>query len=210
MNNLYDKIYEAVNTGIQKALIINNDQSDDTSVNFHHKEISADIDMLDHYVYELLHTDESPKYCCQKIAKYFKENQKRYIVKNFDELSEIYWKIRTAYEYASGHLKWLDMRNVVILILNDGSEMAYMENIKNARFIKFKNNITGHDIILHKSLKTSDDLISWMECSEYENFDESETVKKEDIYNDYDGYKHTYIGSNTQNEDLRPFMYCKK
>jgi len=27
MNKLYDKIYEAVNTGIQKALIISDDQS---------------------------------------------------------------------------------------------------------------------------------------------------------------------------------------
>jgi len=43
MNNLYNKIYEAVNNGIQKALIISNDQSDDSSVKFHNKEISAEF-----------------------------------------------------------------------------------------------------------------------------------------------------------------------
>jgi len=43
MNNLYNKIYEAVDTGIQKALIISDDQSNDSSVRFHNKEISNEF-----------------------------------------------------------------------------------------------------------------------------------------------------------------------
>jgi len=43
MNSLYNKIYEAINNGITKALIIDDEQSQDVSVNFQHKELSADF-----------------------------------------------------------------------------------------------------------------------------------------------------------------------
>jgi len=43
MDNLYNKIYEAIDNGIQKALIITDDQSSDSSVRFHNKEITTDF-----------------------------------------------------------------------------------------------------------------------------------------------------------------------
>jgi len=43
LRNIKNKIYEAVDTGIQKALIITNDQSNDSSVRFHNKEISTEF-----------------------------------------------------------------------------------------------------------------------------------------------------------------------
>jgi len=48
MNNLYNKIYEAIDNGIQKALIITDNQSSDSSVRFHNKEISTDFILYDH------------------------------------------------------------------------------------------------------------------------------------------------------------------
>ena len=43
MKNLYNKIYEAINTGIQKALIL--DDEDDISINYQHKKISNNFNI---------------------------------------------------------------------------------------------------------------------------------------------------------------------
>jgi len=43
MNNLYNKIYNAINEGVQKALIVKNDQADDISVGWSEKEISIEF-----------------------------------------------------------------------------------------------------------------------------------------------------------------------
>jgi len=43
MYKLYNDIYEAVNAGIQKALILADDQSEDTSVKFHNKKVSSEF-----------------------------------------------------------------------------------------------------------------------------------------------------------------------
>jgi len=51
MNNLYNKIYEAINTGIQKALIIDDGQNKDVSIGWKNRNITAETDMLSYYVY---------------------------------------------------------------------------------------------------------------------------------------------------------------
>lgn len=43
MNNIYKKIYEAVDTAIQKALIINDNPDNDVSVKWKEKEVSNEF-----------------------------------------------------------------------------------------------------------------------------------------------------------------------
>jgi len=121
MNNLYDKIYEAVNTGIQKALIIKDGQTEDVSVNFHHKAINTNVNTLNHYVRELINGDDN-EYYYNLICEHYKNNQIKYIVKDFDELY-ILWDIMYNGLYNTYNLfQWIDLHNVITIINSDGTE----------------------------------------------------------------------------------------
>jgi len=75
MNNLYNKIYEAINTGIQKALIIDNGQESDTSIKWGNKKINNGNNMLAYYV-SLLNTNNANEIrdVYQDIMRFHEEN----------------------------------------------------------------------------------------------------------------------------------------
>jgi len=75
MNSLYNKIYEAVNAGIQKALIIDNNQESDTSINWQNKKLDNSNNMLAYYV-SLLNTNNANEIrdIYQDIMHFHKEN----------------------------------------------------------------------------------------------------------------------------------------
>jgi len=153
MNKLYNKIYEAINAGIQKALIINDTQDDDVSVNFSHKKISAEFNVMDQYVEELMdmHKYQDLQNQYYKIIQYYDDFHKKYKVKDFEELVTIFNKIRSI---TGCSLYWIDTSDVISLILDNDIEIPLNQFNKKwdkAVFIKIKNSVCGHDIITHKN-----------------------------------------------------------
>jgi len=170
--------------------------------------------MLNQYVQELLNskldTDE-PKYNYRMVKEYYRLHKKRYIVKDFNELVKIYYKLILFEDPDSINLNWIDMHNAVSVILNDGTEKDLIENMvsENVKFVKFKNNETGHDIIMLKNIMDDNNLMQWKIGIEYEHFNDNEIISGGDIYTDYNGYEHTYINSNNQNGKFPALEHCK-
>jgi len=166
MNNLYNKIYEAVNTGIQKALIINDSQTDDVSVKFHNKNINNSIDMYPSYVSDLLDNvteDAYPVY--ENILTYYKETGLRYkptdiyrYIQLFNKIARISNAMHTKID-----MSWINSSEFISVILKDGSEMPlflYDKKSKKGEFIKIS--VLGHDIILHKDFNISMLRYNWL------------------------------------------------
>ncbi|WQJ53230.1 MAG: hypothetical protein [Wendovervirus sonii] len=135
MKNLYKKIYEAINTGIQKALVLDNEG--DVSIIYQHKKIVNNINVISYYVEELLN-DADIEYNYEKIINYYKETGYKYELNNFEELRIIFDKIKNI-EDAS--FEWIsNMKDYISIILEDKSEINfYEETDKNPLFLKFAN-----------------------------------------------------------------------
>lgn len=222
MNKLYEKIYEAVNAGIQKALIIDPEQ--DVSICWQDKKIQSNVNIMNHYVKELMagNTDQY-----EYILKCNKETGQKYHIKNFNELIEIF-KIIDKIPEQKNDLHWLQLSDILCLITYDNEEVSF-DNADDydIKFIKIKNNITGHDIILHKDLLISgihNDKLEWNKTYVHQNFFNNidcisctkqpklplEEVKKIVVY-DYDGYINTYNNINIENKQYMnypAFKYC--
>ncbi|WQJ53312.1 MAG: hypothetical protein [Wendovervirus sonii] len=135
MKNLYKKIYEAINTGIQKALVL--DDEEDVSIIYQHKKIVNNENLMFHYV-DILLQDSDNEYNYKQIIKYYENTEYTYKVKDFDELRNIFDKIKDI-EYAS--FEWIEnMKDYISIVLKDKSEINfYEETDKNPLFLKFAN-----------------------------------------------------------------------
>ncbi|WQJ53933.1 MAG: hypothetical protein [Wendovervirus sonii] len=91
MKHLYKNFYEAINTGIQKALVL--DDEDDISMNYQHKKIINNKNLLPYYVSELLKGVDI-EYNYEQIIRYYNETGYNYKVKNFNELRNIFDRIK--------------------------------------------------------------------------------------------------------------------
>jgi len=223
--NLYNKIYEAIDNGIQKALIISDNQDNDTSIRWKEKEISNDFNLLNEYVKKFL-TSNNYKEIYQEMS-YLLNGDIKYKVHDFEELTELYKRLYFAQNPVVGgshdnvNINWIDFSNTIILILDDYSEIPldmFNKDIHKILLIKIKNNICGHDIIFHKDIKISKG-IQWNETEvDEETFNKTECVKAngssywEAVRKNCDGYEHTYNNINIKDDDddnYPAFKYCK-
>ncbi|WQJ53404.1 MAG: hypothetical protein [Wendovervirus sonii] len=134
MKQLYKKLYEAINTGIQKALIL--DDEDDVSIIYQHKKIVNNENLLPYYVSELLN-DTDIEYNYEQIINYYKETGYTYKVKDFNELKSIFDKIKNIENIS---LEWIDMKDYISIVLEDKSEINFYEETgKKSLFLKFAN-----------------------------------------------------------------------
>ncbi|WQJ53475.1 MAG: hypothetical protein [Wendovervirus sonii] len=134
MKNLYRKLYEAINTGIQKALIL--DDKDDISMNYQHKKIVNNSNVISYYVNDLLNEADN-EYNYEQIIKYYKETGYKYKVKDFNELRNIFDKIKN---FKNVSFEWLDMKDYISIVLKDNTEINFYEKTnKKQLFLKFAN-----------------------------------------------------------------------
>ncbi|WQJ53925.1 MAG: hypothetical protein [Wendovervirus sonii] len=191
MEQLYKKIYEAINTGIQKALVL--DDEDDISMNYQHKKISNNSNLISYYVDELLQ-DSDNEYNYEQIIKYYEETGYKYKVKDFDELRNIFDKIKDI-EYAS--FEWIEnIKDYISIVLEDRSEINfYEETDKKPLFLKFANdNILNTEneilIYLHGDHYISAYTVMW-QTKKVQIQDNKYLINDENIADkDYSGYKN--------------------
>ncbi|WQJ53926.1 MAG: hypothetical protein [Wendovervirus sonii] len=135
MKYLYNKIYEAINTGIQKALVL--DDEDEVSMNYQHKKIVNNTNVISYYVNELLQNSNN-EYNYKQIIKYYEETGYTYKVKDFNELRNIFDKIK---KIKNASFEWIsNMKDYVSIVLDDSSEINFYEKTdKKPLFLKFAN-----------------------------------------------------------------------
>ncbi|WQJ53260.1 MAG: hypothetical protein [Wendovervirus sonii] len=134
MNYLYKKIYEAINTGIQKALVL--DDEEDISMNYQHKKIVNNSNLMPYYVDDLLQ-DSDIEYNYEQIIKYYEETGYTYKVKDFNELKNIFDKIKN---FKNVSFEWLNIKDYISIVLEDNSEINFYEKTdKNPLFLKLAN-----------------------------------------------------------------------
>ncbi|WQJ53820.1 MAG: hypothetical protein [Wendovervirus sonii] len=189
MKNLYKKIYEAINAGIQKALILNDE--DDISINYQHKKIVNNFNIISYYVDELLQNSDI-EYNYEQIIKYYEETGYTYKVKNFKELKSIFDKIKGIENISC---EWIDMKDYVSIVLEDNSEINFYEKTdKNPLFLKFANDDilnTGNEILiyLHGEHCVSKEKYIWQTKQEQIQNDEYCINDKNIAEKDYSGYE---------------------
>ncbi|WQJ53900.1 MAG: hypothetical protein [Wendovervirus sonii] len=161
MKYLYKKLYEAINTGIQKALAL--DDEDDVSIIYQHKKIVNNTNLIPYYVDELL--NGSNKFINYKqIIKYYKETGYKYKVKDFNELKTIFDKIK---KFKTASFEWIDMKNYISIVLEDNTEINFYEKSnKKSLFVKLANDdILGTEneilIYLHDNHYIPKNLYQW-------------------------------------------------
>ncbi|WQJ53921.1 MAG: hypothetical protein [Wendovervirus sonii] len=138
MKNLYNKIYEAINTGIQKALVL--DDEEDISMNYQHKKIVNNSNTISYFVEKLLNGSttltNSANY--EQIIKYYSGTGYKYKVKDFNELKNIFNKI---YYIENVSFEWIsNLKDYISIILADSSEINFYEkSVKTPLFLKFAN-----------------------------------------------------------------------
>ncbi|WQJ53842.1 MAG: hypothetical protein [Wendovervirus sonii] len=135
MKYLYKKIYEAINTGIQKALVL--DDEDDISMNYQHKKIVNNSNVIFYYVDNLLQNSDNV-YNYGQIIKYYEETGYTYKVKNFQELRNIFDKIKYI---KNASFEWIsNMKDYISIVLEDKSEINFYEKTdKNSLFLRLAN-----------------------------------------------------------------------
>ncbi|WQJ53380.1 MAG: hypothetical protein [Wendovervirus sonii] len=136
MKQIYNKIYEAINTGIQKALIL--DDEDDISMNYQHKKIVNNANLMPYYIEELLYDSNNKAANYRKILKYYKETGYTYKVKDLNELRNIIDKIKN---FKNVSFEWIEnMKDYISIVLDDNSEIYFNEKTdKTPLFLKFAN-----------------------------------------------------------------------
>ncbi|WQJ53313.1 MAG: hypothetical protein [Wendovervirus sonii] len=213
MKQLYKKIYEAINTGIQRALVL--DDEEDISIIYQHKKIVNNENLMPYYVEDLL-KNPNDKLIYQKIINYFQITKIQYKPDNFQKLVNIYNGIKDIKYFK---LNWIDMSDTVVIITKDDIEIPL--NIFNkkthiAKYIKIKNSICGHDIILsiieiQKYYQTYKYTLSiygyrW-QIEKKLNFNKKDCFEFiKDAINDYNGYEHTYHNINIDNSNYEQII----
>ncbi|WQJ53817.1 MAG: hypothetical protein [Wendovervirus sonii] len=223
MKQLYKKLYEAINTGIQKALVLDNEK--DISIIYQHKKIVNNFNTISYFVDDLLQ-DSDIEYNYEQIIKYYKETGYKYKVKDFNELRNIFDKIK---DIENVSWEWLDMKDYVSIVLEDRSEINfYEETDKKPLFLKFANDDiknTENEILiyLHENHYIPEEIYRWqvkkvqIQPNEYlinnvKYGSRENTIKMAD--KDYSGYEtclriQNIVSNNPKNYGAIPAIkYC--
>ncbi|WQJ53787.1 MAG: hypothetical protein [Wendovervirus sonii] len=204
MNRLYKKIYEAVNTGIQKSLVLNDE--DDVSIIYQHKKIANDSNIISYFVNELRNNYNAESY--YRLITYHKETGYMYEPENINELLKIFSIIRRDCNIKQFEidLSWVNTKNALSFILEDDSEILLHEyDNQNVKFIKFINvhayhdlGVCDHPIIIHKNLEF-EKWVPWNRTKpNKKNFWLSDNKSFDEALIDFDGYEHTYENTNIE------------
>ncbi|WQJ53227.1 MAG: hypothetical protein [Wendovervirus sonii] len=189
--NLYNKIYEAINIGIQKALVL--DDEDDVSIIYQHKKIINNSNVISYLVDDLLNETDN-EYNYEQIIKYYEETGYTYKVKDFNELRNIFDKIKNIENVS---FEWIsNMKDYISIVLEDKSEINFYEKTdKKALFLKFVNDdILGTEneilIYLYKKHYIPKEVYQWQ--TKYVQIQPAECcTNDENIANkNYSGYEN--------------------
>ncbi|WQJ53309.1 MAG: hypothetical protein [Wendovervirus sonii] len=193
MKYLYNKIYEAINTGIQKALVL--DDEDDISMNYQHKKIINNSNAIFYYVDDLLNEADN-EYNYEQIINYYNETGYTYKVKDFTELRNIFDKIKN---FKNVSFEWIEnLKDYISIVLEDNSEINFYENPGMfPLFLKIANDdILGTEneilIYLHKNhyIPKSEMTYRW-QTKEVQIQPNEYLIDNKNIANkDYAGYKN--------------------
>ncbi|WQJ53229.1 MAG: hypothetical protein [Wendovervirus sonii] len=192
MKNLYKKLYEAINTGIQKALVLDDDE--DVSIIYQHSKIVNNTNLMPYYVNELLQDSNNKFINYKQIIKYYKESGYAYKVKDFNELRNIFDKIK---DIENASFEWIsNMKDYVSIVLDDNSEINFYEEPKeNPLFLKLANDDilnTENEILiyLHEKHGVSLDEYRW-QSKEVQIQPDEYLINDKNIANkDYSGYEN--------------------
>ncbi|WQJ53311.1 MAG: hypothetical protein [Wendovervirus sonii] len=191
MKNLYNKIYEAINTGIQKAIIL--DDEDDISINYQYKKIVNNSNLMPYYVEELLQDSNNKFINYKQIIKYYKETGYKYKVKNYDELKNIY---NVLCQYKKISFEWIsNIKDYISIVLENDTEINFYEKTdKKPLFLKFANDDilgTENEILIYlydNHLKPKEDYRWQTKPVQIQN-DKYLISDINKIYKDYTGYE---------------------
>jgi len=199
MNNLYDKIYEAVNTGIQKALIISDDSNNDISIGWHEKQISSNANknmLFDEYAEAFLNNDDitDMRDNYRKLLDLHNDHDYTYMANDIYELSDIY---RQMQKIGKKNFSWVNTSNSFVLLDKNGNEMSLNQYIKakntfDVEFLKMKHRFG--DIIIHKTFMIPKYPIE-LASSRQINIGTLKFGTMNQASLDFNGYEHTYKNS---------------
>jgi len=207
MNNLYNKIYEAVDTGIQKALIL--DPENDVSVNWQNKKITTEINEMNKNVENFLNAVN-----IEEITEYYdlimidnKNFRRTYMTKNIYELTAIYQQLKKIKKWS---IPWVNSMYALSIITNTGKELHINQYLKNkncgkAEFLKIMHE--HGSFLIHTSLMISD----------YIRYCNNDNIPHTKIYNylesqavnDFKGFENTYSNKIDKNK-LKDFPVFKE
>jgi len=195
MNNLYDKIYNAVNKGIFEALDIDNVQSSDTSVKWKKKKIKSTFNPLEKHVKNLINSIDRDDivFHYNIIKSEYESYGCRYTVTSWDEFDKIYKNIQRVKDYS---IEWLDFGDLITIILEDHREIKVCDYTTGALFLKL-NHIENHDPLII-CVKQNFYLDEWRWYNEM-NTDYINTngvLTDKDAKLDMDGWNKTYNNVN--------------
>ncbi|WQJ53788.1 MAG: hypothetical protein [Wendovervirus sonii] len=183
MKYLYNKIYEAINTGISKALVL--DDEDDISMNYQHKKIVNNANLMPYYVDELLNDISNYK----QLIKYYKNSGYTYKVKDFNELRNIFDKIKNI---KNASFEWIEnMKDYISIVLEDDTEINFYEKSdKTPLFLKFANDdILGTEneilIYIHDNHKICKKKLIWQDVDTLTRMKNSKYFINDEIYKTY-------------------------
>ncbi|WQJ53792.1 MAG: hypothetical protein [Wendovervirus sonii] len=208
MRQIYKKIYEAINTGIQKALIL--DDEEDVSINYQYKKIVNNSNVIFYYVNALLQ-DSDNEYNYEQIIKYYKETGYTYKVKDFNELRNIFDRIK---DIEDASFEWIsNMKDYVSIVLDDNSEIYFNEKTdKKSLFLKLANDdILGTEneilIYLHADHYIPKKGSIWQ--TKYEQIQDDEYLidDKNMAEKDYSGYETCLRIHNIVSKEPKKYGY---
>ncbi|WQJ53899.1 MAG: hypothetical protein [Wendovervirus sonii] len=214
MKYLYKKLYEAINTGIQKALIL--DDKENISMNYQYKKIVNNSNVIFYYVDDLLNKADN-EYNYEQIIKYYNETGYKYKVKDFIELKNIFDKIK-GIENTS--FEWIEnMKDYISIVLEDKSEINFYEKTdKKSLFLKFANDdiVNTENIILiylHDDHYVSEKVYKWQ--TEYAQIQGNEYLidDENNVEKDYSGYENCLkiqdiVWRNSNKGEIPAIEYC--
>ncbi|WQJ53238.1 MAG: hypothetical protein [Wendovervirus sonii] len=206
MEDLYKKLYEAINTGIQKALVLDDE---DISMNYQHKKIINNANLMPYYVDDLLQSSDI-EYNYEQIISYYNETGYKYKVKNFNELKFIFDKIK---DIENVSFEWIsNMKNYISIVLeDDNTEINFYEKTnKNPLFLKLVNDDivnTENEILIYlydNHLITNEDY-RWQSKEVQIQPDEYLINDKNIAEKDYSGYENCLRIYNIVSKDLKTY-----
>jgi len=211
MNNLYNKIYEAINTGIQKALIISDNQSDNISIGWKEKEITSDANLMALYASEIL-AGNNIEDNYEMILKLYNNHKYTYKAADLKELNKLFKNIKKS-GISDIDLTWIDSTNALTVIsqMYDDTEYSLHQydpkTFKLCNLIKFGENLYNplyiwrfDQIPCIQDIQWHTDEIEHALGSYEIHYDDSDafTTSSANISDttDINGYAHTYDNPN--------------
>jgi len=166
-------------------------QDNDVSVNWHGKEMSTDMNLINEYVDDFLNCNELDlKIPYKDLLRYSIKTGFTYKVHTFEELYKIYTKIKNIKGIGakSINLSWIDMSEIVTIITYSNEEIPYTDKESTCEFIRINIPEQNNSVILSKNLFAHFHM-PWVNYSG----DDYDQIKKQSDYSSFNGYELTQL-----------------